>query len=135
VAKNLFPKAKEGFLGGDFDLANDDVRIIALNGYTYDANDVYLADVLAGSTEVDRMASGLTGKTITDGSFKASDPTLSAVDNGDITDIVVYKVVTNDADSPVIYHTDEDQAAAAINLPTNGSDVLIDLDALGLFDL
>ncbi len=135
MSKNLYPSAKEGFLGGDFALDTDDVRIIALNGYTYDSADVFLADVLAGSTEVARMSAGLSGKSITSGSFKASDPTLSAVDNGDITDIVVYKVGASDAASRVIYHTDEDQGGSPISLPTNGSDVLIDLDALGLFDL
>ena len=135
MSKNLFPKAKEGFLGADIDLANDDIRIVALAGYTYDAADQFLSDVLAGSTEVARMAAGLTGKTITNGSFKAADPTLPAVDNGTITDLVVYKYNAADASAAVIYHTDEDQSAAAISLPTNGSDVLIDLDALGLFDL
>ncbi len=114
----------------------DDIRLLLLEGYTYDAADVFVADVLAGpETEVAR-STALQNPTVTDGTFDADNITISAVTGGfTVTDVVIFKHTGSDATARVIGHIDEDQSAVALALPTNGSDVLVSFSGSGIFSL
>jgi hypothetical protein len=140
---NLYPYFKQVALDSgaadNVDLNTDSIKVLALNGHTFDSADKYVSDVLAdaGTTEVARSGA-LTTPTVTNGTFDADDASIAAgqVNAGEtITDLVLYKDTGADASSPVICHIDQDQAAAALSLPGNGSAVTISWDAAGIFDL
>lgn len=140
---NLYPyfleKALDSSHVDNVDLVNDDIRVLALSGYVYDATDKYVSDVLAGAgaTEVARLAAGLTNKTVVGGTFDADDCTLQGLDAGEeIDDLILYRVgPTDDTDAVVIAHIDQDQGGTGLALPGNGSDVAVTWDAAGIFDL
>lgn len=139
---NLFPYYKQVALDSghtdNVDLNTETIKLLFLNGYTYDSTDKYVSDVLAGAgaTEIGRSGA-LTSPTVTNGTFDAADSTTSGLPSGDtITDVVVY-CDTGGADSArvVIAHIDQDQAAAALSLLTDGSPVTVSFAAAGIFDL
>jgi len=135
---NLYPAYLERALdpgAGAIDMNTDDIRIILLNGYTYDATDVFVADVLVGATELDR-STALQNPTVTNGVFDADNITVATVGPGAaITDVVVFKHTGSDATARVIAHIDEDQSAVALSLATNGSDILVSFSGSGIFTL
>lgn len=141
---NLFPYFKEVALDSghadNVDLNTDSLKVLALNGYTYDATDKYVSDVLAGpgATELGRSPA-LTAPTVVNGTFDAADVTIAAgvITAGEtITDLVIFNdTPALDSAKVVIAHIDQDQAAAALSLPGNGSAVDIIWDAAGIFDL
>ncbi len=140
---NLYPYFKQVALDSgatdNVDLNTDTIKVLALNGYTYDSADQYVSDVLAGAgaSEVAR-SSALTSPTVTNGTFDAADASIAAgqVASGEtVTDLVLFKDTGSDATSVVICHIDQDTSAAAISLPGNGAAVTITWDAAGIFDL
>ena len=83
----------------------------------------------------------LTGDTLTrdDANNRAeidwTDPVFASLASGaTIVGFVIFKVVTNDADSPLIAFFDTD-SAGAISIATNGSDVTIQINAQGLLQI
>jgi hypothetical protein len=135
---NLYPHFKQVALDSgnadNVDMNTDTIKVLLYDGYTYDSADVYVSDLSTG-TEVARSGA-LTSPTVTNGTFDAADITVAAVPTGHtITDIIIYKDTGVDTSSVLIAHIDEDQAAAALSLATNGSDVDISFDAAGIFDL
>ena len=139
---NLFPHFKEVALDSghadNVDLNTETIKLLFLNGYTYDSADAYVADVLAGAgaTEIGRSGA-LTSPTVTNGTFDAADSTTSGLPSGQtITDVVVYSDAgATDASKVVIAHIDEDQSAAALSLATDGSPITATFHASGIFDL
>lgn len=137
----LFPWYKEKALDSghadNVDLNTDTIKVLLVDGYTFDSTDKYVSDITAapGATIVARSGA-LTSPTVTSGTFDAADITVAAVPTGHtITDVIVYNDTGVDASSPVIAHIDVDQLGVALSLPTNGSDVLIQFHASGIFDL
>lgn len=118
------------------DMNTDDIRLLYLNGYTFDATDQYVADVLAGpETEIGRT-DALGSPTVVNGTFDAADETTSGIAGGStITDVVMFKHTGNDATAVVIAHIDEDQAAVPLSLATDGSPITAAFHASGIFDL
>jgi hypothetical protein len=138
---NLYPYFKQMALDSgatdNVDLNTDTIKLLYLNGLTYDSTDKYVSDVLAdaGVTEIGRSAA-LTSPTVTNGTFDAADPTTSGIAGGStITDVVVFKDTGVDSSSVVIAHIDQDQSAAALSLATDGSPITATFDAAGIFDL
>lgn len=137
---NLFPYYKQVALDSgsadNVDANTDTIKVLVLEGLTFDAADKYVSDVLAdvGVTEIARTGA-LTAPTVTNGTFDAADISVVCPTGHTITDLVVYKDTGVDASSVVIAHIDQDQAAAALSLPTNGGTVDISFDAAGIFDL
>lgn len=137
---NVFPYFKQVALDSghadNVDINTESIKLLFLNGYTYDAADKYVADVLAGATEIGRSGA-LTSPTVTNGTFDAANVTTSGIAGGStITDVVVYSDAgASDAAKVVICHIDEDQSAAALSLATDGSPITASFDAAGIFDL
>lgn len=139
---NLYPYYKETALDPSnadrVDMNTDDVRVALLAAYTYGAGHKYLSDIVSsGGTIVAQGASALAGRTVTNGTFNATDQTLLAVGPGPtITSIVIYKHTGTNATSTVVCHIEKKQDGTTnISLPTNGSDILVDFHVAGLFDL
>lgn len=80
MANRLYPKAKEGFLSGTFNLLTDTVKatLVDTTVYTYSATHQTLSDVPVGARIATIELSS--GKSVTNGIFDASDvifPTVS----------------------------------------------------------
>lgn len=140
---NLFPyfreKALDSSHADNVDLVNDNIKIIGLSGYTYDATDKYVSDVLAGpgATELGRTGN-LASKTVTGGTFDSADPQFAAgviATGEDISDLVLYHDTGSDATSVVIAHIDQDSGAAAFATPGNGSAIDVTAPAGGWLDI
>ena len=137
---NVYPYFKEKLLDSshadNVDLNTDTIKLLFLNGYTYDSADHYVSDVLAGpETEIGRSGA-LDSPTVTSGTFDAADEVTSGIAGGStITDVVVFKDTGSDATSVVIAHIDEDQGAVALSLATDGSPITAAFDAAGIFSL
>lgn len=110
----VYNRAKALLMNGGLDLDNDDIRVLLVdNTYSFDPDHNVVADVAAsevtdvgGGTPYARKA--LTTETVTEddandrANFDADDPVWSGADFGTPDAIIVFKFVTNDADSPVI---------------------------------
>jgi hypothetical protein len=121
----LFPKGRQGFLGGDIAADTDAIKVVLLdNTYAYDAAHDFLDDVGGGARVA--TSANLTTKSITDGVFDADDVTLVAVPLGDIvTQLVLVQSTGADATSRLIAHFDTKSDDTAISLETNGGDVVV----------
>lgn len=112
----------------------DDIRVLLMDGYTYDSSDVFVSDL--GTGTIIARSTALQNPTVTNGTFDADDITISAVPAGHtITDVVVFKHTGSDATARVIGHIDQDQSAVALSLATNGSDIVVSFSASGVFSL
>jgi hypothetical protein len=131
MANALYPKGKKKILDGDIDFLADDIKflLIDLADYTYDAADEFVSDVAAGAI-VARTAA-LSGKTTTDGTFDADDPTAAAVTGDPLEALILFKDTGADATSPLIGYID----TPAISFTPNGSGVIVNLDPLGIFSI
>lgn len=101
MANRFFPKGKEKMLDGLIDWNTNTIKArLVKNTYTYDAAHEFVSSVTAVTGTTDQT---LTTPTITGGVFDADDVTFSAVPSGETASaVVLYKFVTNDADSPVL---------------------------------
>lgn len=129
MASALYPSFKQLLLGGDIDLAADDIRAIIVDSadYTYSAAHDKLDDVAAGSRVA--VSSALTSKTITGGVFDAADVTYSNVTGDSVEAIVLYKHTGTDSTSDLIAYID------GISVTPNGGNVVVQWDASGIFAL
>lgn len=106
----VYPKAKERALGAGLDLANADVRVMLVRStYSYDPTDEFVADL--GAVDNGRSAA-LSGKSITDGVFDATDSTLNATGANASNALVVFIHTGNDATARLIAYIDD-----AVGLP------------------
>jgi hypothetical protein len=134
LANTLYPSFKQLLLGGDIDLANDDIRIILIDtaDYTYSAAHDFLDDVAAGSRVA--TSSALASKTITNGVFDAADKTITAVTGDQFEAIIIYKHTGTEGTSPLIAYLD-----SGYDFPKtpDGGDMLIQFpaDANKIFSL
>jgi len=105
MANALFDLGKQKLLEGSIAWLTDNIRCILLDGADYTPNlvtDEFLSDVLAiPAAEIDRSGN-FTTKTSTLGVADADDITFLSVTGDQAELIVIFKFVTNDADSPVI---------------------------------
>jgi ApbE superfamily uncharacterized protein (UPF0280 family) len=121
----LADKAREGFLGGDIAWDTDEFRVVLLDAtYAFDAAHDFLDDV-ASSARV-ATSGALTGKTITSGVADAADVTFTALPSGDtITQLWVVKWTGVEATSNLVAYFDTKADTTAINVITNGGDVVV----------
>lgn len=101
MANRFFPKGKEKILNGDIDFNTDTIKArLVRDTYVFDNNHEFVSSVVAVTSSVDQT---LTAPTITGGVFDANDVTFTSVAAGETaSSVVLYKFVTNDADSPVL---------------------------------
>jgi len=127
MANAVYGKAREKFLNGDIDWANDDIKAVLVDTAAYAVSidsDEYLSSIPAG----DRIATSgnLASKTSTLGVADAADITFSTV-TGDVSEaIVLYKDTGDAATSPLIAYID---TATGLPITPNGGDITITWDS------
>ncbi|WP_030764787.1 hypothetical protein [Streptomyces sp. NRRL F-2664] len=129
MASALYPSFKQLLLGGDIDLAADDIRAIIVDtaDYTYSSGHDFLDDVPAGARVA--VSSALGSKTITSGVFDAADVTFTAVTGDSVEAVVLYKHTGVDATSSLIAYID------GVGVTPNGGNIVASWNASGIFAL
>ena len=98
MANQLFPKGREGFLAGEIDWDTATIKVALVDGYTFDATDKFMSDVLG---TIVATSPALTAKTVIDGVADAADVTFTAVPTGPAVEhLIVFQssAVTGGAD-------------------------------------
>lgn len=106
MATLLYPKGKEAFLSGAIDLTANDIRVICIDAadYTYNAAHDFLDDVAAGSRV--GTSGALSGKSVTNGVFDASDITINSVSGDQFEALIIYKHTGTESTSNLIAYID-----------------------------
>jgi hypothetical protein len=125
-------------LDGTIDFENDTIKLLLVDtNHSFTKSDEFVSDIVANEA-TNSSGSGYERKTLANASialdagndrveFDADDISYTAVDAGTIASAIIYKEVTNDADSPLIADID------FTDLVTNGSDVDLQVNAEGFF--
>lgn len=104
MANVLWDSGREGFLDGSIDWDTDDIRVMLVRDtYTFDGNDVYVADL--GAVDNGRTAA-LGSKTKTAGVADAGDTSLTATAAVACDTLAVFKHTGSDATARLIAHID-----------------------------
>ncbi|KIX72147.1 hypothetical protein SF23_18520 [Streptomyces sp. MBRL 10] len=129
MASALYPSFKQLLLGGDIDLAADDIRAVIIDtaDYTYSAAHDFLDDVAAGARVA--VSGALASKTIAAGVFDAGDVTFTAAAGDSVEAIVLYKHTGSDATSPLVAYID------GVSVTPNGGNIVAQWHASGIFAL
>ena len=122
MANGMYNIGKQGLIDGTIDMDTNVIKArLVKDTYTFSNTDTSLTPITKITGTTDQT---LGSRTVTDGVFDAADPTFTAVAGGEtITAWVVFKFVTNDADSIPIGFLD------LTDTPTNGSDIIINIDS------
>ena len=122
-------------LDGTIDFENDTIKLLLVDtSHTFTKSHEFVSDIVANEAS----GTGYSRKTLANASialdtgndrveFDADDISYTGLDAGTIASAIIYKEVTNDADSPLIADID------FTNLVTNGSDVDLQVNAEGFF--
>ncbi len=137
MANELYSLGKQKLLEGSIAWLADDIQCMLVDTADYTVNiatDEFVSDVVATPAAEVARSGNLTGKTSTAGIADADDVTFASV-TGDVSEaLVIYRFVTNDADSPLIAYID-----TATGLPVtpdgNNINVLWDSGANRIFSL
>jgi len=121
MANQLFPKAKEDFLGGNLNLSSNTIVIALIDTdvYTFNVSHEDRADV--PNTAI-IGAENLSGKSITSGVFNASDVTFSSLTGANTEAILIYHDTGDQTTSRLIAYID---VASGLPITPNGSDVTV----------
>lgn len=104
MASAVYPLAKQAFLSGGINLTSDDIRVMLVKStYTYSAAHQYVSDI---STNDNGRSAALSGKSVTNGVFNASNTTLTATAASASNALVVYKYNAADASAQLIAYID-----------------------------
>lgn len=123
MSNNLYDKAREKFLTGQFNWLTDTIKVALLDAALYTPNfatDEFLAIVPGASI----IAAGvtLTGKSATGGAADAADVTFSAVSGAQSEYLLLYKDTGDAATSSLIALLD---SATGLPITPNGGDIVI----------
>lgn len=130
MANALYDNAREGFLVGRFNWgtgAGGDVFkaiLVDTGAYTVNLSSHQYKSSIAGGAIIAGPVT-LAGKATTSGAADADDVTFSAVTGTSIEAIVIYRFVTNDADSDLIAYID---TATGLPITPNGGDIIVTWD-------
>jgi hypothetical protein len=99
MANTAFNKFKEGLLNAAYDLNTATIKCAFVRGYTFDATDEFVSDVVATGT-INGTSAALGSPTITDGVFDAADTTITTTANATDHGLLVFQssAVTGGAD-------------------------------------
>lgn len=99
MANAIFTAAAEGFISGAIDLDTAVIKAAFVRGYTFDATDVFVSDVVATGT-LNGTSAALANKTVTGGVFDADDTTISTTASASNHGILLFQssAVTGGAD-------------------------------------
>ena len=122
-------------LNGTIDFDTDTIKLLLVDtNHTFTKSHEFVSDIVANEAS----GTGYSRKTLANADiledfandrvkFDADDISYTALDAGTIASAIIYKEVTNDADSPLIADID------FTDLVTNGSDVDLRVNADGFF--
>lgn len=128
MANQLYPLAKEAFIGGDLALDTDNIKSM-LSRQTYNAGHQFLSDVSAAVA----TSSNLATKTITLGTFDSADIVHSSVPSGAQVDyIILYQDTGTASTSRLIAHID---TATGLPVTPDGTNITVEVNAGGWFSL
>jgi hypothetical protein len=127
MANALYDSARAAFLRGQINWENDVFHVILVDTAVYTVNlsaNSVLGDIPVGSRITSSV--GLTANSVqSNGAADADDVTFTAVSGDSIETLVIYKFVTNDADSPLIAYID---TATGLPITPNGGDIIVTWD-------
>jgi hypothetical protein len=124
----LYPEYKETLLGAGLNLSSSDIRVALIKStYTYSAAHDFMADV---SAHENGRSAALSGKTITDGVFDASDTTITATAAAACNAIIVFLHTGSDATARLIAYIDCAEFTPAASQVVNQN-----FNASGIFSL
>lgn len=132
MTNKLYPKGKEKFLNAGVSLISDTIKIVLVDGadYTYSDSHEFLSDVPSAGRVATSAA--LTGKSVANGVFTASNPTFTAVTGDTAEAIIVYKDTGVEGTSPLLAYIDN---AGTMTVTPNGNDIPVLFDANGIFSI
>lgn len=133
MANQVYPLAREEFLGGDLDWDAHDFKVSLLtSAYVFStAHEDF--DDLAG---VIATSANLASKTKTDGYADADNLVITGATAGQvIRSIVLFRDTGVTSTSRLIYYADTTSTGVAINVTTDGGPVSIPWPAAGIFRL
>ena len=130
----IYPLALQAFLKGDLDLDSDVRALLVSSSYTQSDAHNALDDVAAGRLGV---SSALSGKTFTNGTFDATDPSIAVTANGTGVAVILYQHTGVESTSQLIAFIDKAaDGTTALSRPVlNGDTVTVQVHASGFFDL
>jgi len=135
MASNLYNPGLEKLLDGTIAFETDTINVLLVDtNHTFDEAHEFVSNIVANEVS----GTGYARKTLANTAialdaandrveFDADNPSYTALDAGTIAAAIVFKQVTNDADSPIIAQID------FADLVTNGSDVELQINSEGLF--
>ncbi len=130
MANALYDYARAGFLTGLFDwgtgTGGDVIKAVLVDAGAYTVNlatHQYKSSIAGGAIIAGPVT--LAGKATTGGAADATDLTFTAVTGVSIEAIVLYRFVTNDADSELIAYID---TATGLPITPNGGDIIVTWD-------
>lgn len=146
MANFVYNVGKTGIFNGTIDMVNDTINVLLVNSsYVANKDHDFVNDVTGGEiTATNYVRKTLTGGAITiDNANDRSDldyadvswTALGGAANDTIDALVVFKQVTNDADSIPIIYIDTSTGSPSLPYTTNGGDLTINInDILRLVD-
>ena len=126
MANAVYPKYKQACLSGTGNVLTGDVRAILVDTavYTYSAAHEFLSSVPAGARVA--VSGALSGKTVTDGVFDASDVTVPSVAGASVEGLVLYLHTGSDATARLVsWHDHEPDGTTPIAYTPDGNNVLV----------
>ena len=135
MASNLYNPGLEKLLDGTIAFESDTINVLLVDtSHTFTKTHEFVSDIVANEAS----GTGYARKTLANAAialdaandrveFDADHPSYTALDAGTIAAAIIFKQVTNDADSPLIAQID------FADLVTNGSDVELQINSEGLF--
>lgn len=135
MASNLYNPGLEKLLDGTIAFETDTINVLLVDtSHTFTKTNEFVSDIVANEAS----GTGYARKTLANAAialdaandrveFDADNPSYTALDAGTIAAAIIFKQVTNDADSPLIAQID------FADLVTNGSDVELQINSEGLF--
>jgi hypothetical protein len=132
MPNTVYPKAREGFLGGDLDWDAQDFRfiLIDLGAYTYSALHDFLNDVIAGSRVA--VSGPITSKTKVDGVAYGVIPVLASVAGPTIEGGIIYQHSGVETTSRLVCFYD---TVPGLPITPNGTNITTNTQPSGLFAL
>ncbi len=128
MANQLYPKAKQAFLGALIDMDTDDIRA-CLTRTAYNASHEFLSSI----TDIVATSGQLTAPTITDGVFDTADFIYPSVAAGaSVPYIVLYKSTGVAGTSRLIAHID---TATGLPVTPDGTNINVTVNPSGWFTL
>jgi len=128
----MYPKAKQGFLGGDISLDTDNIKAVLVDtaSYTYSGTHEFLSSIPVG----ERVATStdLTSKTIINGTFNSDDILYTSVTGDTSEALVLYQDSGSEATSKLLLYVD---TATGLPVTPDGTNISVAVNASGWFTL